>query len=89
MLEDTHAVLVTGELVQVLYAIIEELVQEFNGENLDDLLNKVGRVAVYAKVVEILSDLIKHQRKLLVGSEDGQEVLESMRPLFVGEDVGE
>ena len=65
VLEHAHRILVGGELEEVLVGDVVEVEGHFDGETLDDLLDKVGRNRMQAQVLEVLFDCGAYQFVLL------------------------
>jgi hypothetical protein len=83
VLHDTHSILVTAKLVNILQAVVKEFVELLNGENLYDFLNEMGCVAVNAEFVEILPYFIQYQQVLLLARAKRQKLLKGVGSLFV------
>lgn len=87
MLYHAHSVFVTAELIQILDAVVIKLVQKFNGELLDYLLNKVSGIVMDAQFIEVLPYFVQYQEVLLLIGEEGNELLECMGALLIHHDL--
>lgn len=59
--DDTHAVFITTKLINVLYTVIKELIEQWHWEKFNYFLNKMSRVVMNAELIKVLSYFVKDQ----------------------------
>jgi len=57
----THAIFITTKLINVLYTVIKELIEQLHWEKFNYFLNKMSRVVMNAKFIKVLSYFVKDQ----------------------------
>jgi len=83
----THAVFITTKLINVLYTVIKELIEQWHWEKFYYFLNEMSWVVMNAELIKVLSYFIKDQYILRLRGKKWKKVLKSVSSLFVHDNV--